>query len=308
MYQFSQELFSALRAKMISVLTEQAAITTRASCSNIANIIREESMSASGLTHTDESCLKTALAFCILRQRKKHKRSHDDTANVPFCNNLLSSTTLLLPSGSTHCSHVDKMLQVGVTTAKALYNGGQEAIIYDMGQQSTCIATLDRLNGVASHLAAQLISLSAHDNHEWISSWIQDSLIQYDALSICSLWHAISEVEPCVSDLLIGAIGKVFRAIYFDEVLLVGNHDPDLLVVNLLHLFESTIVLKLNKSSPHEMLEMVSIAIGSELSLPVDISDMAAFVLKTEGANLCAPSKLLLRLALHDLMVKISHL
>jgi hypothetical protein len=262
-------------------------------------------MSASGLTHTDESCLKTALAFCILRQRKKLKTIHD-TAKMPFCHNLLSSSLLLPSAGSTNCLHVDRMLQVGVTTAKALYKG-REAIIYDMGQPC-CIATLDRLNGVASHLAAQLISLSAHENHEWISPWIQDSLVQHNALAICSLWHVISEVEPCVSDLLVGAIGKVLQAIYFDDVLVVGSNDADLLVVNLLHLLETTIVLALNRTSPHEMLEMVSIAIGSELSLPVDIPDMAAFVLKAEGANLCAPSKLLLRLALHDLMVKISHL
>lgn len=259
---------------------------------------------SSALSLVDECCLKTALAFCVLRQRKKLK-AHD--AKLPFCRNLLSSK--LSSSGSTATAgrpHVDSMLKVGVATAQSLYNGHET--IYHMLPVIHNSSSMDRLHGIASHLATQLLSF-AHENHDWIPPWIEGSLVQHNALAICSVWHFVASVEPLFSDILIAAIGTALVKIYLDEVIPFG--DADVLVVNLLYLLETTIVLKLNSCSSttaHEVLELVSLAIGPELSLPVPMNAMASFFTKNNGTNLSAPSKLLLRLGLYDLMVKLSHL
>lgn len=262
------------------------------------------SRSSSALSLVDECCLKTALAFCVLRQRKKLK-AHD--TKLPFCRNLLSPK--LSSTGSTATavrSHLDTMLKVGVATAQSLYNVHET--IYDMLPSTHNSSSVDRLHGVASHLATQLLSFP-HGNHDWIPPWIEDSLVQHNALAVCSVWHYVTSAEPLFSDVLIAAIGTAMVKIYLDEVVPFG--DADVLVVNLLYLLEATIVLKLNSCSittAHEVLELVSLAIGSELSLPVPMHAMASFFTKNNGTNLSAPSKLLLRLGLYDLMVKLSHL
>ena len=260
-------------------------------------------MTTSALSPVDECCLKTALAFCILRQRRKRK-AHE--TKLPFCRNLMSPMLLPVVHPSTTRTanryHLDSMLRVGVAAAQTLYKGHDtmSRLFQDMEKSST----VDRLNGIVSHLATQLIS-DSHEKHDWISPWIQDSLVNYTPVAVCYLWYSLSDIEPNISDILIGAIGRTLHKIYLDEVTSVDN--ADLLVVNLVHLLERTVVLKLNVSNSCDILELVSISVGSELSLPVSMPDMANFVSKTNGTNLSAPSKLLLRLGVHDLMVKLSH-
>jgi hypothetical protein len=228
---------------------------------------------------------------------------------------------------------------------------------------------LARLDGLAKHLIVQLQSHCNNNNNDWITQWIYDSLVQQNkeggrpsssgAAALCTLWYRVAKClatgnnknkkeQPSSSSLLfyhlVAAIGRLLQDIYLDKLSLspslnhhhhhVASCDSclDVLVVNLLHLLEAIIVLRLDHPSTqlqqqqqlqhhrmvNDLLQEIHESVGIELCLPVAMHEMAHFYAiqqqhhpinnnnHHQHSMLSPASKLLLRLTLYDLTVQLS--
>ena len=248
------------------------------------------------LSRDEECCLKTALAFVILRNRLENDEKNLDPP--AFVRGLMSCKIPTLPVDQT--SHMDKMMQVAVSTAlplcQKLTNAVDSADASAAGSSAHAASTAT-LDGIATHLALQLCD-SSSDTKEWIQASLQSSS---DILATCTVWHRILMAEPSIGANLLPAIGRVLQSIYNEEEPRVD--DPSVWMVNLLELVEASISMRLDETNAQQLLLELSQAMGPELCLPVPVQDMAYFVLQEKRSG---GRNMLLRFGLYGLMERLA--
>jgi hypothetical protein len=242
------------------------------------------------MSHDEESCLKTALAFVVLRRRLES----DKQPGAPFVRGLMCRSIPTMPSLSDRTSHMDKMMRVAVSTALPL--GDSNKVDYK--------STLATLDGIASHLALQL--RDGIVSNEWIQASFQTFPNQI--VAVTTVWHRILSADPSVGAKLLPAIGRVLQDFYNGQVdESSSEHCISVLFVKLLELVEAAVSMRLADTNPLQLLEELSQAMGPELCLPIHTRDMAYFVLQQQRSGTKIPGvKILLRFSLYDLMEKLS--
>lgn len=251
------------------------------------------------MSRDEESCLKTALAFVVLRKRLENEDDSKQPGKppAPFLRGLMCHSIATMPSLSDRTSHMDKMMRVAVSTALPLC---QEARA-DAPDYKSTLATLD---GITNHLALQLRDDVV--SNEWIQGSFQASPNQI--VAVMTVWHRILSANPSIGAKLLPAIGRVLQDIYDEK----GDESSSeqytsVFLVKLLELVEASILMRLADTNPLQLLEELSEAMGPELVLPIHTKDMAYFVLQQQRNGKKSPGvKILLRFCLYDLMEKLS--
>jgi hypothetical protein len=233
------------------------------------------------MSHDEECCLKTALAFAVLRKRLEN----EDAAPAPeYVGGLFGSTIPSLPSNNT-ADHLSKMMNVAISTATPL-------CMSDCTTDTSTSSSLKTLEGVCKHLGLQLRSTSNVS-----MEWLKEALLNKENMKAVSLvWHLILQAEPSVGAKLLPAIGQVLQHMYS------STEDASFEMVELLELTEASVCIRLSTTSSLVLLQELSTAIGPELCLPVAPKDLAYFYL----CNKRPGNKILLRYCLYDLLEKLS--
>jgi hypothetical protein len=250
------------------------------------------------MTRDEESCLKTALAFVVLRKRLANDKRPGP--GPPFVRGLMCHSIPTMPSLVDRTSHMDKMMRVAVSTALPL----EDAKKVDHKSTQSTQSTLVTLDGIAGHLALQLRDDIV--SNEWIQGSFQDFPNQI--IAITTVWHRILLADPSVGAKLLPAIGRVLQDFYNDKVDEPSSeHCISVLFVKLLELVEAAVSMRLSDTNPLQLVEELSQAMGPELCLPIHTRDMAYFVLQQQRSGTKSPGvKILLRFFLYDLMEKLS--
>jgi hypothetical protein len=242
------------------------------------------------MSRDEESCLKTALAFVVLRKRLEN----DNREGAPFVRGLMCRSIATMPSLVDRTSHMDKMMRVAVSAALPLEDSSK------VDYKST-LATLD---GIAGHLALQLRDEIV--SNEWIQGSFQDFPNQI--VAITTVWHRILSADPSVGAKLLPAIGRILQDFYNDKVAEISSeHCVSVMLVKLLELVEAAVSMRLSDTNPLQLVGELRQAMGPELCLPIHTRDMAYFVLQQQRSGTKSPGvKILLRFSLYDLMEKLS--
>jgi len=242
-----------------------------------------ESNSLELMSRDEECCLKTALAFAVLRKRLEN----DDSQQEPsFLRGLISSSISTLPP-SHPTDHLAKMMNVAIATATPLCS--------DNGKQTHSFATLE---GICKHLALQLRNSNAP------AEWIQDTLArkEKEIVAVSTVWHCILQAEPSIGAKLLPAIGQVLQDLYHND-----KQDTALQMVKVVELAEACVSIRLPSTCSQSLVEELHQALGAELCLPIATKDLAYFVLQQQRGGFKKPgNKILLRFCLYDLMEKLS--
>lgn len=294
---------------------------------------------ASCLSSEEQATLKTALAFVVLRnrhsQRKRQKAlpSEPESHSIvpPFCRNLLQITSLqngtipgsnlVTTSLSSICDkeHVEQMLKIAlsaVATAPSIHvqrdaaTAARRATVIDTNADYGDNA---RFSSVAAHMARQLL----HSDLDWLLTWFSDRTLQYETRSICTLWHCMAQTKSLPSNempaRLIQAVCRLLDNIYHDRVIVAvtdtnQNADADTLVVNLLLLLEAFLSMRLQAAIPSkQLLKELLDALDHNMTLFIPVKEMPAYLqANIASRNLSPSSRIMLHLALYDLIVKLT--
>jgi hypothetical protein len=241
------------------------------------------------MSRDEECCLKTALAFAVLRKRLE--QNDNDAAPAAYLGGLMQNT--IIPSmPSTTTSHLSKMLKIAISTATPLLCG---STTMDDAKRASALQTLE---GMAQHLGLQLRS-TTNVSMEWLQETLSD---KHDIVAVSLVWHLILQAEPSVGKILLPAICQVLQHLYHSTT----NADAALSMVKLLELAEASVSIRLSTTSSVLLLQELSQAAGPELCLPIAKHDLAYFVLQSNHGRSHAGNKILLRFCLYDLMEKLS--
>jgi hypothetical protein len=262
--------------------------------------------STSGLFSKEEqSILKTALAFVVLRQNKGRKRS--TTSDLPYCRNLLSLPPSSIRSdhdvASWNLDHMNHMVTIGMGIATSLFQKKEDGVYCDLVVGSTN----ETLDSIASHLACYILRQKGTD-WEWFFSWIFNTTLANDIKAICLLWQTMAQSSNDIVSPLLQGILKLLNSIYHDIIIMSSQCEVDGIVVNLIVLIEALMSLNLKfGTKPSYILKELYDSIDHTLTLFVPIPEMPRFLQTNSGSqNLTAQSKILVRLALYDLTMKLS--
>lgn len=251
----------------------------------------EDSSCMDLMSHDEECCLKTALAFAVLRQRLV---DNDDEEQEPpsFVGGLFSNTISTLPTTNNNTtSHLQKMMQVAIATASAMSNKDNN------DDTRHYYATLE---GLVQHLALQLHTSTTIPN-DWIQETLTDTKNTIGA--VCTVWHGILQAKPVLGGQLLPAIGHVLQDLYQSTTESEKDREVALRMVKLLELAEASVSIRLSTSTaPHELLQELTLAMGPQLCLPIAKKELAYFVLRHKRPG----NKMMLRYFCYDLMEKLS--
>ena len=237
------------------------------------------------LTKEEQATLKTALAFCVLRQAA---RKTCTSPEISFCRNLLNSSRPL-EAICDNQGHVQHMLPLALAVAEPVYG---KHTVYSMASPQT------RLQAIASNMARHLGGSFENHAADWVLAWMQTSTLNHPIQPICALWHSMAQESPTTVPILLRMVSQLLRQIYHDQV--VVTCDSDTLVVNLVFLLEA--LLSMHPTTLNEFWQIMD----QTLTLPVE--NMPAFVHSHGNSkNLSAPSKMLLHLALYNLTLELTN-
>ena len=237
------------------------------------------------MSRDEECCLKTALAFAVLRKRLENDDTHQEPA---FCRGLMSRSIPTLPP-SDPTDHLSKMMNVAVSTATPLCNDSTTIVAHDTHHHHS-YKTLD---GICKHLALQLC------NGGVTTEWIQETLSHQQIKAVCTVWHCVLVADSSstiVGAKLLPAIGRVLQDLYN------GTEHSSVRMVPLVQLAEASVSIRLSTTRPQQLMAELHHAMGPELCLPVARKDLAYFVLRSRKPG----TKILLRFCVYDLMEKLA--
>lgn len=267
----------------------------------------DEATSGCMMSREDEACLKTALAFTVLRNKlcERNEAEEEDQQHQeppPFVSNLFSNTnntnvstlplnsTATTTSGNSSHVHLEKMFQVAIVTTITATNNNTEN-----KQQAT-------LNGICQHLALQLLTRNSMEN------WIQETLSVKNIVAVCRVWHGILQAQPSLGGSVLVAVGRVLQHLY-KSTTTISSSNVAIKMVQLVQLAQASICLRLfnNIATPQVLLQELSNSMGSTLCLPIASKDLAYFVLQQHKSGNSTPgNQILLRCCIYDLMEKLS--
>jgi len=234
------------------------------------------------MSHDEECCLKTALAFTVLR-----KRLENNTSRPAFVGGLLENSNFPTLPPSEHAQntpHLQKMMQVAISTAASFLSSSSK--------NDTSYATLE---GICTHLALQL-----RNDTVWSLPWIQETLVSKQILAVSTVWHSILNQDSSLGAKLLLVVGQVLQDLYHNE-----QEDVAVQMVKLVQLAEACLSIRLSTTPPLVLMGELQQAMGPELCLAIPTKDLAYFVLRNSASGK-AGNKILLRFFLYDMVEKLS--
>mmetsp|Transcript_15727 Transcript_15727/g.22796 ORF Transcript_15727/g.22796 Transcript_15727/m.22796 type:complete len:257 (+) Transcript_15727:189-959(+) len=181
------------------------------------------------LTREDESLLKTALAFTILRQKRQKTPNDNENKLIPFCRNLFEVTSSFdsLTYRDHNKTHLDNLMKLAATSIQSHY---QTESVY-----MNITIPQERLQGVSLHLAR---SLKHCAEVEWVVPWIKDSFESCASIpAVCAVWNSVLQHDNdlVVAPLLLKGVGQLVQQAYDT------SEDNDIMLMNLLLLLEAAL-------------------------------------------------------------------
>ena len=159
------------------------------------------------MSRDEECCLKTALAFAVLRKRLEQQHENDDAAPPPaYLGGLMGNTIPSLPCSNTTTDHVSKMMNLAISTAMPLCSN--TIPINDSNKRASALQTLE---GMTQHLALQLRNATTTVSMEWLTETLSK---KHEIVAVSLVWHLILQAEPSVGALLLPAVGQVLQHLY----------------------------------------------------------------------------------------------